>query len=52
MDLSATFDHRLLDGTHAAVMSKVVHAWFDDPFGHFDDLDSMPEAPNEATDPE
>ncbi len=52
MDLSATFDHRLLDGTHAAIMSKVVRAWFADPFAHFDDIDSLPEAENDAADPE
>ncbi len=52
MDLSATFDHRLLDGTHAAVMSRVVRAWFADPFGHFDDIESLPRPQNDAADPE
>ncbi len=41
VNLSATFDHRLLDGTHAAIMAEVVREWFDDPFGHFDDLEKL-----------
>lgn len=39
MRVFATFDHRILDGSHAARMSKVLRAWFEDPFGHFDPLD-------------
>jgi pyruvate dehydrogenase E2 component (dihydrolipoamide acetyltransferase) len=31
MRLSATFDHRLIDGAHAAVLAKSVHATFADP---------------------
>ena len=38
MNLSATFDHRIIDGGHAAVMSKTLRAIFEDPFAHFDDL--------------
>ena len=38
MRIHATFDHRLLDGTHAAIMSKVVTAWMEHPFEHFDAL--------------
>ena len=41
MNLSATFDHRVLDGMHASVMARVVHEWFADPFGKFDDLDAL-----------
>lgn len=44
MNLSATFDHRILDGTHAAVMARVVREYFADPFGKFDDLDALPAA--------
>lgn len=44
MKLNATFDHRILDGVHAATMARVVHEWFDDPFGHFDPIDSLPAA--------
>lgn len=35
MRLFATFDHRIIDGTHAAKMVKVVKAFFDDPFARF-----------------
>ncbi|PKN56304.1 MAG: 2-oxo acid dehydrogenase [Deltaproteobacteria bacterium HGW-Deltaproteobacteria-14] len=35
MKVSATFDHRFIDGFHAAVMSKVVHQWFEHPDAHF-----------------
>ncbi len=31
MKLFATFDHRILDGSHAAKMSKVIHGCFADP---------------------
>ncbi len=31
----ATFDHRIMDGAHAAVMSRVIKAHFDRPFEHF-----------------
>ncbi|MBW2253674.1 MAG: 2-oxo acid dehydrogenase subunit E2, partial [Deltaproteobacteria bacterium] len=44
MRLFATFDHRILDGTHAATMSKVLKEWFHDPYGHFDDLSAYAEA--------
>lgn len=36
MKLCATFDHRVLDGAHAAAMAKTVRAWLEDPFAHFD----------------
>lgn len=35
MKVSATFDHRFIDGFHAAVMSQVVHQWFEDPDKYF-----------------
>lgn len=35
MKIHATFDHRFIDGYHAAVMSKVAHAWMEDPDAHF-----------------
>jgi pyruvate/2-oxoglutarate dehydrogenase complex dihydrolipoamide acyltransferase (E2) component len=35
MKLCATFDHRLFDGSHAAKMSRLLKAWFDDPEAHF-----------------
>jgi pyruvate dehydrogenase E2 component (dihydrolipoamide acetyltransferase) len=38
MRVCATFDHRVLDGSHAAVMSKTLRAWMEHPFEHFDPL--------------
>ena len=47
MRVFATFDHRILDGRHAAVMSKTLRKWFEDPYAHFDDLAKLsePKAP-------
>ena len=39
MKLYATFDHRILDGSHAAVMSRVLQKWFASPFEYFDPLE-------------
>jgi pyruvate dehydrogenase E2 component (dihydrolipoamide acetyltransferase) len=39
MNLSATFDHRVIDGAHAAVLAKVMRRMFDDPYAAFDRLD-------------
>lgn len=36
MSVNATFDHRIIDGFHAAIMSKVLKAWLEHPFEHFD----------------
>jgi pyruvate/2-oxoglutarate dehydrogenase complex dihydrolipoamide acyltransferase (E2) component len=44
MSINATFDHRFIDGFHAAVMSKVLRKWLEHPYEHFDDLRSMPAA--------
>jgi len=41
MTIYATFDHRVLDGSHAAKMSKIVKTWLEDPFNHFDKLDDI-----------
>ena len=38
MRVCATFDHRILDGAHAAAMARTVRAWLEDPFAHFDRL--------------
>lgn len=35
MRVFATFDHRIVDGAHAAKMVKIVRAWFERPFEHF-----------------
>ena len=37
--LFSTFDHRILDGSHAAIFSKTLRAWFEQPFDHFDPLE-------------
>jgi pyruvate/2-oxoglutarate dehydrogenase complex dihydrolipoamide acyltransferase (E2) component len=38
MRINATFDHRFIDGFHAAQMSKIVRMWLENPFQHFDPL--------------
>jgi pyruvate/2-oxoglutarate dehydrogenase complex dihydrolipoamide acyltransferase (E2) component len=38
MKVCATFDHRILDGAHAAVMSRTLRAWFEHPWDHFDPI--------------
>lgn len=35
MQLSATIDHRVLDGAHAAAMADVVRDWFEHPYERF-----------------
>ncbi len=35
MKLCATFDHRVLDGSHAAIMAGTLREWMEDPFEHF-----------------
>ncbi len=37
--INATFDHRVIDGFHAAQMSKVLRAWLEHPYEHYDKLD-------------
>ncbi len=38
MKVCTTFDHRILDGSHAAKMAKILREWIEDPFNHFDPL--------------
>lgn len=38
MRISATFDHRFIDGAHAAAMSRILKQWLEHPFDHFDQL--------------
>jgi len=40
MRVCATFDHRILDGAHAVVMSRTLRQWMEHPFDHFDPLPS------------
>ena len=35
MNVNATFDHRFIDGKHAAVMSSVIRRWFGEPDKYF-----------------
>lgn len=35
MKVCATFDHRVLDGAHAAIMVRTLRDWMEDPYGHF-----------------
>jgi len=39
MMVHATFDHRILDGSHAATMSKTLREWMEHPYEHFDALE-------------
>jgi pyruvate dehydrogenase E2 component (dihydrolipoamide acetyltransferase) len=39
MSVNATFDHRFIDGFHAASMSKILREWIEHPFESFDKLD-------------
>lgn len=41
MSVNATFDHRFIDGFHAASMSKILKEWMEHPFDHFDDLETF-----------
>jgi pyruvate/2-oxoglutarate dehydrogenase complex dihydrolipoamide acyltransferase (E2) component len=44
MSVNATLDHRIIDGFHAAVMSRTLRKWIEHPFENFDKLnaDSTP----------
>lgn len=35
MSINATFDHRVLDGSHAARMARTLRAWMENPFEHY-----------------
>ncbi len=41
MAVNATFDHRFIDGFHAAVMSRVLRQWMENPYEHFDKLEGF-----------
>jgi pyruvate/2-oxoglutarate dehydrogenase complex dihydrolipoamide acyltransferase (E2) component len=42
MAVNATFDHRIIDGFHAAAMSKILKQYLEHPFERFDKLDELP----------
>ncbi len=48
LPIFATFDHRILDGSHAAFMVKTIKRWFADPEAHFG---ALPPAADAAADP-
>ncbi len=35
MSISATFDHRFIDGMHAAAMSRIIRKWLENPDEHY-----------------
>ena len=35
MNLSATFDHRFIDGVHAATLAVTLRKWLEAPYEHF-----------------
>jgi len=44
MSVNATFDHRIIDGFHASVMSRVMREWIEHPYEHFDSLAASTES--------
>jgi len=47
MKINATFDHRFIDGFHAAVMARTLRRWLEDPYKHFGAIPGQ-RAPAEA----
>jgi hypothetical protein len=41
MRLFATFDHRVVDGVHAAKAVAILREWLEHPFDHFDRIEAM-----------
>lgn len=41
MRLNVTFDHRVLDGAHAAIMARTLKDYFENPFERFDALPAL-----------
>lgn len=44
MRINATFDHRFIDGYHASVLAKTMHAYLEQPFENLDRIDALPAA--------
>lgn len=44
MKVHATFDHRFIDGVHAAVMARVLRKWLEHPAEHFGRIEDLPGA--------
>jgi pyruvate dehydrogenase E2 component (dihydrolipoamide acetyltransferase) len=49
MRISATLDHRIIDGFHASVLSKVLRQCLEHPFENFDPIESLPNGTAQAT---
>ncbi len=45
MRLSATFDHRVMDGAHASRAVAILRRWLEDPFEHFEAVPSAGHLP-------
>lgn len=41
--LNATFDHRFVDGFHTMILARTIRKYLEDPFHHFDAIESLPE---------
>ena len=48
MNLSVTFDHRFIDGVHAAQMANILRAWIHHPAEHYDPLEPRTPASGSA----
>jgi pyruvate/2-oxoglutarate dehydrogenase complex dihydrolipoamide acyltransferase (E2) component len=46
MKVNATFDHRIIDGFHSAIMAKTLHEYLENPF---EKLDAIPKGGAKAT---
>lgn len=44
MNVSASFDHRFIDGFHAGILANTLRELLENPFEKFDSLDSLPTA--------
>lgn len=44
MKVNATFDHRFIDGFHAAAMSRILRKWMESPEEHFGPIPAAAEA--------
>ncbi len=48
MKVNATFDHRVIDGFHSAIMAKTIHEYLENPF---EKLDAIPKGNAAVTQP-
>lgn len=48
MQVSATVDHRILDGSHLAHMARTLRDWMENPFEHFDAIPAAAIEPETA----